>query len=346
MTPEPPTQPAEGDPPFISVVVPVRNGAAMIGDCIASILACDYPADRHEVLVVDNASTDATAEVVSRHPVRLLSEPRRGVSFARNRGIDEGRGEVFALIDGDCLADPAWLRELARPFADPAVGCVAGELRHLPSATLAERQAVRMLGEWQRYAVNSNPPYAITANAAYRREVFEQIGPFDTRMPRAQDVELGLRFSERSPLTLAYAEHAVVRHRHRSTVRGFFRQQLGWSYGAGLVAAKYHAFDGRPSPSPRLRDIGTQVRGLAITLRLLATRRGRREWVGDAWFALMRQVAWYAGARAGMRRGARIFRGEADARLAEGGLTYPSPPEPAAADGGAKPPTGRPVEPP
>lgn len=312
--------------PFISVVVPVRNGEGMIGDCIASILACEYPADRHEVLVIDNASTDATAEVVSSHPVRLLSEPRRGVSFARNRGIREGKGEVFVFIDGDCLADPTWLRELARPFEDPSVGCVAGELRHLPATTVAERQAVRMLGEWQRYAVNSNPPYAITANAAYRRQVFEQVGPFDTRMPRAQDVELGLRFSERSNMRLVYAAEAVARHRHRSTQRGFFRQQLGWSYGAGLVAAKYHALDGRPSPPPRLRDIGTQVRGLATTLRLLALRRGKREWVEDAWFGLMRQVAWYAGARAGMRRGARIFRGEADARRDDGGPGYPEPP--------------------
>jgi glycosyltransferase involved in cell wall biosynthesis len=312
--------------PFVSVVVPVRNGADMIGDCISSILACDYPPDRHEVLVVDNASTDATAEVVRRHPVRLLTEPRRGVSFARNRGIAAGRGDVFAFIDGDCLADPAWIGELARPFQDPEVGCVAGELRHLPATTAAERQAVRMLGEWQRYAVSSNPPYAITANAAYRREVFESIGPFDTRMPRAQDVELGLRFNERSPFRLAYAEHAVARHRHRSTQRGFFRQQLGWSYGAGLVAAKYHALDGRPSPPPRLRDVATQVRGLAVTVRLLALRRGRREWVEDAWFSLIRQIAWYAGARAGMRRGARVFAGEARARTERGGPAYPEPP--------------------
>ena len=183
-----------------------------------------------------------------------------------------------------------------------------------------------MFGAWQRYAVGSNPPYAITANAAYRQEVFDQIGPFDTRMPRAQDVELGLRFSERSPLRLVYAEHAVAHHRHRSTQRGFFRQQLGWSYGAGLVAAKYHALDGRPSPPPRLRDIGTQARGLAVTMRLLALRRGKGEWVEDAWFSLLRQLAWYAGARAGMRRGTRIFCGEADARRADGGIAYPKPP--------------------
>lgn len=312
--------------PFISVVVPVRNGASMIGDCISSILACEYPADRHEVLVVDNASTDATAEVIAGHPVRLLSEPRQGVSFARNRGIAESRGEILAFIDGDCLADAVWLRELVRPFEDPTIGCVAGELRHLPADTAAERQATRMLGDWQRFAVNSNPPYAITANAAFRRDVFDEVGPFDTRMPRAQDVELGLRFNERSRLTLVYAEHAVARHRHRSSQLGFFRQQLGWSYGAGLVAAKYHAIDGRPSPPPRLRDVGTSARGLAITVRLLARRRGRREWAEDAWFGLMRQAAWYLGARAGMWRGARIFRGEAQQRTARGGPAYPQPP--------------------
>lgn len=314
--------------PFISVVVPVRNGETMIGDCIESILACEYPANRHEILVVDNGSTDGTAEVIAEHPVRLLTEPQRGVSFARNRGIAEASGEILAFIDGDCVADPVWLRELARPFEDPEVGCVAGELRHLPAGTAAERQATRMLGDWQRYAVSSNPPYAITANAGYRRGVFEAIGLFDTRMPRAQDVELGLRFKEQSRLRLSYAEHAVARHRHRASQIGFFRQQLGWSYGAGLVAAKYHAFDGRPSPPPRLRDVGISVRGLAVTLRLLARRRGRREWAEDAWFGLMRQAAWYFGARAGMWRGARIFRGEATLRTARGGVTYPNPPNP------------------
>ncbi|MBM3668173.1 MAG: glycosyltransferase, partial [Actinobacteria bacterium] len=263
----------DGALPFVSVVVPVRNGEEMIGDCIASILACDYPAESREVLVVDNGSGDGTAAAIARHPVTALSEPRRGVSFARNRGIAAARGEVVAFIDGDCIADPEWLRELALPFADPAVGCVAGELRHLPATTAAERQAVRMLGEWQRYAVNSNPPYAITANAAYRRRALDEIGPFDTRMPRAQDVELGLRFNERSGLRLAYAEDAVVRHRHRPTQLGFFRQQLGWAYGAGLVAAKYHAVDGRASAPPRLRHLGPSLRGLGITLRLLALRR-------------------------------------------------------------------------
>ena len=318
--------------PFTTVIVPVRNGAEMIGDTLDSILAGDFPADRREILVVDNGSTDATAEVIRSRPVTYLHEPRPGVSNARNRGIAEGRGEVFAFVDGDCLADAAWLTELVAPFADPEVGCVAGELAHAPGDSVAERQATRMLGAWQAYAVNSNPPYAITANAAYRAGVFDEIGPFDPRMPRAQDVELGLRFSERSAYRLAYSAEAVVRHRHRPTQRGFFRQQLGWAYGVGLVAAKYHALDGRPSPPPRLIDVLNSAEGVRGVLALRFSRdpvtRYRRSYLEDAWFGLLRQVAWYAGARAGMWRGARLFAGEARVRAERGGLAYPEPPQP------------------
>jgi len=318
--------------PFASVIVPVRNGEALIADAIESLLVLDYPPERHELLAVDNGSTDRTAEIIDRYPaVRRLHEPRRGVSNARNRGIAEARGEILAFVDGDCIAEPSWLRELVAPFADPEVGCVAGELGHAPGDSLTERQSTRMFGAWQRYAVGSNPPYAITANAAYRAEVLERIGPFDPRMPRAQDVELGLRFSERSGMRIAYAERAVVRHRHRATQLGFLHQQLGWSYGAGLVAAKYHALDGRPAPPPRLRDVATAARGVGLVATLRLRRKPsvpyRRLYLEDAWFGLLRQAAWYLGARAGMLRGRRIFRREAASGPPGGqGATYPEPP--------------------
>jgi cellulose synthase/poly-beta-1,6-N-acetylglucosamine synthase-like glycosyltransferase len=298
---------AENSHPSITVVVPVRDGESTIGDCLDAILATDYPPDRREILVVDNGSRDGTASQIQSRPVRYLREPQRGVSNARNRGIAEGTGEILAFVDADCLAEPQWLTELVRPFEDAQVGAVAGDLQHAPPTTPAERQAARLLGNWQRFAFNSNPAYPITANAAYRRDVLERIGGFDPHMTRAQDVELGLRFQERSGLRLAYAERATVRHRNRSTQLGFFRQQLGWAYGAGLVGAKFEAMGGHPVTPPRIREITRTARGLGIVLLAGLRRRGRREWIEDAWFDLLRQVAWWVGARAGLRKGGRIW---------------------------------------
>jgi cellulose synthase/poly-beta-1,6-N-acetylglucosamine synthase-like glycosyltransferase len=296
------------DQPLVSIIVPVRDGESTIADCLDSILATDYPADRREILVVDNGSSDGTAALIQARPVRYLREEKRGVSNARNRGIAESRGEILAFVDADCLVEPQWLTELVRPFEDHEVGSVAGDLQHAPPTTAAERQAARMLGNWQRFAFTSNPAYPITANAAYRRDVLDRIGAFDPHMTRAQDVELGLRFQERSGLRLAYAERATAHHRHRSTQRGFFRQQLGWAYGAGLVGAKFEAMGGHRVTPPRIRDIGRPLQGLGIVIWARLRRRGDPQWIEDAWFDFLRQVAWWIGARVGLRRGARIWR--------------------------------------
>jgi cellulose synthase/poly-beta-1,6-N-acetylglucosamine synthase-like glycosyltransferase len=284
------------------VVVPVRNGERTIGATIESLLACNYPAEDREILVVDNGSSDGTAAVIRAHPVTYLYEPERGVSNARNRGIAAATGEIVAFLDGDCLVVPEWMTEIARPFQYPAVGCVGGELENLPPNSAAERQAERMLGRWQRFAFNSNPPYAITANAAFRREVFEQIGGFDPAMPRAQDVELGRRFNARSDLRVAFSPGAIARHRHTATASHFFRQQLGWAYGSGLLSARL-AEDQRV-PAPKLSYVTVTARGLGTVLLTCARGRGRRVWLEDAWFSFLRQLAWFTGIHAGRLHGA------------------------------------------
>jgi len=299
---------APTDLPSVSVIVPVRDGASTIADALDAILATEYPPERREIIAVDNGSTDATASLIRARPVRYLQEPRRGVSNARNMGIAQSEGEILAFIDADCIAEPQWLPELVRPFADPEVGAVGGHLAHAPPTTAAERQAARMLGSWQQFALNSDPAYPVTANAAYRRDVIDRIGGFDPRMTRAQDVELGLRFQEQSGLRLAYADRATARHRNRSTQVSFFRQQVGWAYGAGLVGAKFEALGGQPIKPPSARELKRTARGLGIVLIAKARGRGRNEWVEDAWFDLLRQIAWWSGLRIGMRRGWRIWR--------------------------------------
>ena len=225
--------------------------------------------------MIDNGSSDGTAALIQARPVTYLREAKRGVSNARNRGIAESRGEILSFVDADCLVEPQWLTELVRPFEDPAVGSVGGDLQHAPPTTAAERQAARMLGNWQRFAFTSNPAYPITANAAYRRDVLDRIGPFNPHMTRAQDVELGLRFRS----TLA---RPPTPNRNRSPPSplhpaGLRQRSAGLAGLVGEVrgrAAIRHA-----SPIRVISSAPSRVRH-----RHLSVAAARRQWIEDAWF--------------------------------------------------------------
>jgi GT2 family glycosyltransferase len=119
--------------PSASVVVCTHDRAAVVGRAVAEALAQARAADA-EVLVVDNASTDATAAVLAPlvaragGRLRVVSEPRLGLSAARNRGLREARGAVAAFRDDDAVPHPGWLAALLAPYASPGVVCVGGRI--------------------------------------------------------------------------------------------------------------------------------------------------------------------------------------------------------------------------
>jgi glycosyltransferase involved in cell wall biosynthesis len=100
--------------PFISVLLPVYNGAATIVPALDSLVAQDYPADRYEVIVVNDGSTDDTARVVAeRQNLRYIELPHNmGISPALNAGLDAARGEILVIFNDDCLAAPDYLSQL------------------------------------------------------------------------------------------------------------------------------------------------------------------------------------------------------------------------------------------
>lgn len=109
----------------LSVVIPARNEQELIGECLAALREQGDPVD--EIIVVDNGSTDGTADVARAVPgVIVMSEPRTGVTYARNAGLDAATGDLLARIDADTIVSPGWAEAIRRGFSDPAVSGLAG----------------------------------------------------------------------------------------------------------------------------------------------------------------------------------------------------------------------------
>ena len=109
--------------PFVSIIIPFKNEEKYLGACLAGIAALDWPRDRVEVIALDNGSTDASESIARSFGIQYVTAPGRRSRANRNRGAREGRGEILAFVDADCVVPPDWLSVAADLFAsDPAIG--------------------------------------------------------------------------------------------------------------------------------------------------------------------------------------------------------------------------------
>ncbi len=179
--------------PKISIVIPVHNGAEFLGACLASVFASDYP--DFEVIVVDDASTDASASIAGQFPIRVISSPhRRGAAAARNTGAEMALGDILFFLDADILIRPGTLRAAAAEFAaHPAVSALFGSYG---THTLPENFFSRYKNLVHYFTHQNSSAEASTfcsGFGAIRRESFEQVRGFDPDFRYLEDIELGYR---------------------------------------------------------------------------------------------------------------------------------------------------------
>jgi glycosyltransferase involved in cell wall biosynthesis len=219
----------------VSVVVPILNMAAFASACIESLLKQDFPRDRLEIVFVDNGSTDGSAGIIKRYPVRYVYEARRGAPAARNAGIHVASGDIVALTDADCVPTRRWVRSLVRGFESEEVNLVAGPLVVLDPTSSAIAAYSARLGRYDPGTSLSHPtfPYAVTSNVALRRRIFASVGLFDPAFPSFDSADLCYRLKDAGLLTYRVEPQAVVFYRTRATVGAFVRQSF--SYGTGYA---------------------------------------------------------------------------------------------------------------
>jgi glycosyltransferase involved in cell wall biosynthesis len=263
--------------PLTSVIIPVFNAEPSIGTCLTALLEQDYPADRLEVIAVDNGSTDGTRRELDRYPVNVLEERRVQSSYAaRNTGLAAARGRILLFTDADCVPDRSWARRLVAALGYDDAGGAAGRIDPAPPTTLVERfQVDERVLDAARAFTSPALPFAQTANAAYRRVVFERVGLFDPNLVSGGDLDLAWRM-QRAGWGLVYATEAVVRHRHRCTFRGLVKLYAKNGHGKALLGERYASFAAYQSlrlPFCRVTEMAGDLVRFVTALPGAATRR-------------------------------------------------------------------------
>ncbi len=173
--------------PCVSFVIPVRNDRDRLARCLQSIAESAYPADRLEIVVVDNGSTDDSIAVARRFGATVLTLEGANVAELRNAGSRRARGEVLAFVDADHEISAGWVRSAVEDLWRHGVGAV-GALCHAPlDGTWVQRT-------YDRFRTRTAGCYEVewlgSGNLVVWRSVFEQAGGFDTSLETCEDIEL------------------------------------------------------------------------------------------------------------------------------------------------------------
>jgi len=233
--------------PFVSVIVPVYNAEAMIGDCIESLLAQDYPDERYEIIIVDNDSTDDTAEVIKSYPVKYVLEDEIHTSYAaRNTGARHARGEALAFCDADQVATESWLtnllshwhqRDQYAGFCGPCPVIANGVSwieRHY-----AERRNGYGLAYLNLGRVLEVVPRWAGGNLCVSKRDFRQIGGFKANIPSGEDQAFTYRVAREQGNGWLYIGPAIQWHRARSSLSGILGRHVRVAYGWEEGKAKH-----------------------------------------------------------------------------------------------------------
>lgn len=256
----------------ISIIICTCNRAENLLQTLEALKSVPVsPARAAELIVVDNASTDGTAEVVNssslpQMPIRYISESRRGKGHAYNAGIAAARGQILLFTDDDVRPLPDWIDEMCAPIENSHVQAVAGGVR------IASHLNREWMEPWHRaaladttYLPADSAPELIGANMAFSRAVLAEVPRFDPNLgPGAlgfwDDTLFGRQLVQ-AGFDIAFRPHAQVEHHFQeSRLSGAAFAQRSQNEGRSAAYVSYHWYHNKPRH--------TLVRLLKAKLRL------------------------------------------------------------------------------
>jgi len=225
--------------PAISVVVCAYNAEATLDECLRHTCTLDYPG--LEVIVVDDGSSDRTAEIARCHPrARLVQIEHGGLSVARNVGLEEAAGEVVAYLDSDAYPAPEWPYYLALALDSPSVAGSGGPNLPPPCDPLGAQRVARAPGGPIHVLLRDDRAEHVPGcNMAFWRQVLIDADGFDPVFTAAgDDVDLCWRVTA-GGWDIGFHPAALVWHHPRASVRAYLRQQRGYGHSEALVETRH-----------------------------------------------------------------------------------------------------------
>jgi Glycosyl transferase family 2 len=209
--------------PVVSFVIPVRDDATRLRRCLQSVAGSRYPADRLEIIVADNGSTDGSDVVAREAGAVVLRLPGLRVSELRNRAAQAARGEILAFVDADHEIVPEWVPSAVEVLRDGSVGAVGASYHPPDDATWVQRlyDALR-----RHPAGRLDVEWLGSGNLAMRRAVFELVGGFDSTLETCEDVDLGRHLRTRGLRLVNDERLRSVHHGDPATLRAVFMGEL------------------------------------------------------------------------------------------------------------------------
>ncbi len=227
--------------PDYSVIVPAYQAADVIGSCVSALARQTLDRARYEIIVVDDGSTDRTADVAREAGAdRVLRVPHGGPAAARNAGIAAAQGEIVLFTDADCEPAEDWIACMVAPLADPRIMGVKGTYRTRQTSLIARLVQLEFEIRYARMAELERIDFIDTYAAAYRRALLVEHGGFDTAfpIPSAEDVDLSFRLA-RAGHWFVFAPDAWVWHRHPTTLRRYLARKARFGYWRALLYVRY-----------------------------------------------------------------------------------------------------------
>ncbi len=255
--------------PMVSVVICAYNAERTMRPCLESLRKLDYP--NYEVVIVDDGSRDRTAEIAMDFPeFRLIRQPNKGLSVARNVGLRAARGEVVAYTDSDCVVDPHWLTLMMRAMVEGNLDACGGP-NYAPheDGRVEACVAASPGAPCHVLASHDRAEHLAGCNMVFTKAALETVGGFDPQFTSAgDDVDICWRMLD-AGLKLGFCPAAFVWHFRRNTIKAYYGQQRGYGRAEAMLYARYPE---RFNVLGQIKWKGT-IPGLARTVPGGASRR-------------------------------------------------------------------------